>query len=84
MKKNYIVPATMVQSVDMDNLMAASGGIYGVYTRKPQLDDDNNQFSKQHYSVWGDDEEQWLLNNNMTQGIGVRACACTPKLYGVG
>ena len=57
MKKNYIVPATMVQSIDMDNLMAASGGIYGVYTRKPQLDDDNNQFSKQHYSVWGDDEE---------------------------
>lgn len=57
MKKNYVVPAIMVQSVDMDNLMAASGGIYGVYTRKPQLDDDNNQFSKKHYSVWGDDEE---------------------------
>ena len=45
----------MVQSVDMDNLMAASGGV-GLYESMPQ-DDVNNQFSKKHYSVWGDDEE---------------------------
>ena len=65
MKKNYIVPATMVQSVDMDNLMAASGGVDGViiWSGRPQSDIKNpstsgeNQFSKQHYSVWGDDEE---------------------------
>lgn len=57
MKKNYIVPATMVQSVDMDNLMAASGGFDDVTDKKPRLDDVNNQFSKKHYSVWGDDEE---------------------------
>lgn len=66
MKKNYIVPAIMVQSVDMDNLMAASGGVDGVIIgsgQQPQSDKNNpstsgeNQFSKQHYSVWGDDEE---------------------------
>lgn len=56
MKKNYVVPATMVQSVDMDNLMAASGGV-GLYKSVPQSDDVDNQFSKKHYSVWGDDEE---------------------------
>lgn len=56
MKKNYVVPATMVQSIDMDNLMAASGGV-GLYTSVPQSDDVDNQFSKKHYSVWGDDEE---------------------------
>ena len=65
MKKNYIVRAIMVQSVDMDNLMAASGGVDGVIigSGQPQSDINNpstsgeNQFSKQHYSVWGDDEE---------------------------
>ena len=65
MKKNYVVPAIMVQSVDMDNLMAASGGVDGVIigSGQPQSDINNpstsgeNQFSKQHYSVWGDDEE---------------------------
>ena len=65
MKKNYVVPATMVQSIDMDNLMAASGGVDGVIIEsgQPQSDKNNpstsgdNQFSKQHYSVWGDDEE---------------------------
>ena len=65
MKKNYIVPAIMVQSVDMGNLMAASGGVDGViiWSGQPQSDKNNpstsgdNQFSKQHYSVWGDDEE---------------------------
>lgn len=57
MKKNYVVPAIMVQSVDMDNLMAASSGVDDATDRMPRLDDVNNQFSKQHYSVWGDDEE---------------------------
>ena len=55
----------MVQSVDMGNLMAASGGVDGVIigSGQPQSDKNNpstsgdNQFSKQHYSVWGDDEE---------------------------
>ena len=55
----------MVQSVDMDNLMAASGGVDGVIIEsgQPQSDIKNpstsgeNQFSKKHYSVWGDDEE---------------------------
>ena len=55
----------MVQSVDMGNLMAASGGVDGVIigSGQPQSDINNpstsgeNQFSKQHYSVWGDDEE---------------------------
>ena len=56
MKKNYIVPATMVQSIDMDNLMAASVGD-GVNNKTPYKDNADNQFSKQHYSVWGDDEE---------------------------
>ena len=55
-KKNYIVPATMVQSVDMDNLMAASVGD-GVNNKTPYKDNADNQFSKKHYSVWGDDEE---------------------------
>ena len=56
MKKNYIVPATMVQSVDMDNLMAASFGD-DVNNKTPVNDKADNQFSKKHYSVWGDDEE---------------------------
>ena len=55
----------MVQSVDMDNLMAASGGVDGVIIEsgQPESDKNNpstsgyNQVSKQHYSVWGDDEE---------------------------
>ena len=57
MKKNYVVPATMVQSIDMDHLVAASGGFDDVTDKKPRLDDVNDQFSKKHYSVWGDDEE---------------------------
>lgn len=58
MKKNYIVPTTMVQSVDMDNLLAASfGDGTDVINQKPSNDNEANQFSKQHYSVWGDDEE---------------------------
>ena len=56
MKKNYIVPATMVQSVDMDNLMSASFGD-DVNNKTPVNDKADNQFSKKHYSVWGDDEE---------------------------
>ena len=56
MKKNYVVPATMVQSVDMDNLMDASFGD-DVNNRTPDNDKADNQFSKKHYSVWGDDEE---------------------------
>ena len=56
MKKNYVVPATMVQSVDMDNLMAASFGD-DVNNITPVNDKADNQFSKKHYSVWGDDEE---------------------------
>ena len=58
MKKNYIVPATMVQSIDMDNLMAASGGFDDVTDKKPRLDDVNNQFSKNHFSVWYDDKDE--------------------------
>lgn len=59
MKKNYIAPATLVQSVDMDNLLAASfGDGTDVVNQKPTNDDEEaNQFSKKHYSVWGDDEE---------------------------
>lgn len=56
MKKNYVVPATMVQPVDMDNLMVASFGD-DVNNKTPVNDKADNQFSKQHYSVWGDDEE---------------------------
>ena len=58
MKKNYIAPATLVQSVDMDNLLAASfGDGTDVNNNKPTIANEANQFSKKHYSVWGDDEE---------------------------
>lgn len=58
MKKNYIAPATLVQSVDMDNLLAASfGDGTDVVNNKPTIDNEANQFSKKHYNVWGDDEE---------------------------
>ena len=58
MKKNYIAPATLVQSVDMDNLLAASfGNGSSVTSGTPTKDNTDNQFSKKHYNVWGDDEE---------------------------
>ncbi|MGM9708232.1 MAG: hypothetical protein ACI3ZB_01290 [Prevotella sp.] len=58
MKKNYMAPATLVQSVDMDNLLAASfGDGTDVVNKEPSNDNEANQFSKKHYSVWGDDEE---------------------------
>ena len=58
MKKNYIAPAILVQPINMDNLLAGSfrdGS--SVINNKPANDDADNQFSKKHYNIWGDDEE---------------------------
>lgn len=53
-----MAPATLVQSVDMDNLLAASfGDGTDVVNKEPTKDNEANQFSKKHYNVWGDDEE---------------------------
>lgn len=58
MKKNYIAPAILVQPINMDNLLAGSfrDGT-DVNNNKPNNDDADNQFSKKHYNIWGDDEE---------------------------
>lgn len=58
MKKNYIAPAILVQPINMDNLLAGSvrdGS--SVITHQPTIDNADNQFSKKHYNIWGDDEE---------------------------
>ena len=58
MKKNYIAPAILVQPINMDNLLAGSfrdGS--SVINKQPASDDADNQFSKKHYNIWGDDEE---------------------------
>ena len=58
MKKNYIAPAILVQPINMDNLLAGSFRD-GSSTNNdiPSNDNADNQFSKKHYNIWGDDEE---------------------------
>ena len=56
MKKNYIVPAIIISEVDTNTLLVGSFGD-DVNNKTPVNDKADNQFSKKHYSVWGDDEE---------------------------
>ena len=58
MKKNYIAPAILVQPINMDNLLAGSfGNGSSTNNATPTSDHADNQFSKKHYNIWGDDEE---------------------------
>ena len=64
MKKIYIAPSVSISKIDTHTLLAGSiGDGKNIVSEQPQSDINNpstsgdNQFSKKHYSVWGDDEE---------------------------
>ena len=64
MKKIYIAPSVSISKIDTNTLLAGSiGDGKPLGSGQPESDKNNpstsgdNQFSKQHYSVWGDDEE---------------------------
>ena len=55
MKKNYLKPATLVQTIQMGHLMEESLGVYG----DGKITDGKTILSRNPNKLWDDDDDDW-------------------------